>query len=215
MSMLVVALAALSFGADPEGVVVTAPSGDRAVLVGAEAPAIVAVPSASSSQAVTPHGLNTAQQIDRWIGKGAPGSKPFENSPDPCVPADDRKIHGSVSASIGTNDYRDYSAEVSIPFGETGRVNLAYSESRNNPYAYGSYGAYGYGPYGYGTDLGSRGFYDGVGGGYGRYGATGHRQTVSVGAEIGRDSGRRETPVWDRLDLQGRDTTRCEVAVAD
>jgi hypothetical protein len=152
MLIALLAMTALMASDDPDGVVTTAPTGHQSVAADAAAPVPTEVPAASG-QAITPHGLSTDEQIDRWISQRAEAAKPFSNSPDPWAPVDDRKMHGEVSASIGTGDFSEYSAAVSIPVGETGRVDLEYRQTKN-----------GYGLYGY------PGFYPG----YGRYGAYGY-----------------------------------------
>lgn len=167
LNSLLVAMAALTVS-DPEGIVTTAPVGSSgAVLVGAEIPVAPDVPAAVT-QAITPHGLSTDEQIDRWIAQRT-GSGPGygEDGATSWLDRDDRKIHGEVSAAIGTGDFSAYSASVSLPLGETGRLNLSYSQSRND-YGFGYGGPYGigYGPGGFGPGgFGSTG--RGFGYGYG------------------------------------------------
>lgn len=149
--MLITLLAAVALSGsaasdltDPEAVVTTAPRASQYVPLDAVAPVADEVPAASS-QAITAHGLTTAEQIDRWVGQRDASTKPFaDDGPrDVWGLPDDRKLHGEVSASIGTGDYTAWSGAVSIPVGETARVDLSYSQSKNSPYGYG-YG-YGYG----------------------------------------------------------------------
>ena len=130
LSSLIVATM-LTMASDPDGVVSTAPKGDGAVIVGAVAPSAAEVPSVSI-QEITPHGLSTDEQIDRWIAQRAEAERPFSGEGEPWEVEDDRKIHGEISAGIGTNDYRSYSASVSIPVGDTARVNLSYRQGRND-----------------------------------------------------------------------------------
>ena len=144
---------------DPEGVVTTAPGGAQSVVLDASAPTADAVPSVST-QAITPHGLTTEQQIQHWVGARDADTRPFA-SDRMAEPRDDRTMHGEVSAAGGTGDYTAFGARVSIPFGENGRVDLSYSQSKNSPWGLG----YGYGGYGYGPDAlrygpGYRGAYD-------------------------------------------------------
>ncbi|CAN5379711.1 hypothetical protein BH09PSE1_BH09PSE1_12680 [soil metagenome] len=150
--------AGLSETTDPETVVTTAPRGQQSVTLDAVAPVAAEVPPAAD-QTITPHGLTTAEQIDRWVSQRSAGAKPFsDDAPlDPWGQRDDRKIHGEVSAAIGTGDFTAWSGTVSYPIGETGRLDLSYSQSKNAPY----YGR-GYGYPGY------RGAYDPffLGGGY-------------------------------------------------
>ncbi|CAN5334278.1 hypothetical protein BH10PSE1_BH10PSE1_19400 [soil metagenome] len=149
LAAAVLTSAGVSDAADPEAIVTTAPHGEQSVALDAVAPVAAEVP-AVSAQAITPHGLTTAEQIDRWVRQRSNESKPFsDDAPlDPWGQRDDRKIHGEVSAAVGTGDYTAWSATVSYPIGETGRLDLSYSQSKNSPYAYG----YGYGHPGYGYE---------------------------------------------------------------
>ncbi len=157
LSSVLVAMAALAIR-DPDGVVTTAPAGAAgAVLVGAEAPVAPEVPSVSA-QEITAHGLSTDEQIDRWISRrGEAGAAYDDDDAGLWLERDDRKIHGEVSAAIGTRDFSAYSASVSLPIGETGRLNLSYSQSKNGyGYGYGGpdgyhYGRGGFGPGGFGA----------------------------------------------------------------
>lgn len=136
MLTALIALSLLAGSDEPEAVIATAPGGVQSVAADAVAP-VVEAPSVSL-QTLSPHGLTTAQQIDRWVGERAPKERPFGDSTrDPFAFRDDRKVHGEVTASIGTNDYSSYGARVSIPFGETGRVDLSYRQTKNAPWAYG------------------------------------------------------------------------------
>lgn len=129
--------ATLAGGGDPDGVVSTAPKGDGSVLVGAVTPTAPDVPGVSG-QEITPHGLSTDQQIDRWISQRTEADKPFADGGGPWA-EDDRKMHSEFSAAIGTGDFSAFSAAVSIPIGENARVDLSYSRSKND-YGYGAYG---------------------------------------------------------------------------
>ncbi|GAW40059.1 hypothetical protein SH203_00450 [Brevundimonas sp. SH203] len=159
-------MALMAPGADPDGVVATAPTNapTLAQAMNAAPQAAVAVPTAQDAQ---PHGMTTEQQIQNWIANRTPGAS-FEETSSPG-PRDDRQMHGMVEAGIGTGGYRTYGAAVSMPIGENGRLDLAYREARNEPwgYGYGYPGRYGlagpgfYSPYGvlergYGEDTTSK-----------------------------------------------------------
>lgn len=152
--------AAVSDMNDPEAIVATAPPVDQFVALDAVAPVAGEIP-AVSTQTITAHGLTTAQQIDRWVSRRDAGAKPFaDDGPlDVWGQRDDRKMHGEVSASIGTGDYTAWSGTVSMPIGENGRIDLSYSQSKNSPYGYG-YGYPGYGPDAILYGPGYRGAYD-------------------------------------------------------
>lgn len=137
---------------DPEGVVSTAPRAGPGAVPTASADALAeTVADASPSvtlQTAVPHGLSTADQISRWIGEGKGDARPVEQWADAWEEAAPRKMHGEVSAGIGTGGYRDFAAAVSMPLGENGTLNLSVSQTKNAPWAYG-YGPYAYTPYGY------------------------------------------------------------------
>lgn len=144
--LIALGLAAALTASDPD-LIATAPAGTGSVIVGAEAPATVATPDPQATT-ITPHNLTTQQQIDRWLAARSPEVEPFA---DDGGPLDDRKMHGYVSGSIGSNDFSAVEVGVSLPVGENGRVDLTYQQVRNG---YGLYGyGYGYGGYGYGRGL--------------------------------------------------------------
>ena len=137
-ALLLTALAAASplpGELEPDGVVATAPA-TPLVLDGALAPA--ADPVAAAAQTAQPHGLSTDEQIARWLAARSAESAAGDESP---IWRDDRKPHGEFSVGIGTGGYRDYGAAVSLPLGESGRLDLSVRQVENGyPYRYG-YGA--------------------------------------------------------------------------
>lgn len=193
--LIALALAALIVPDDPDAVVTTAPRGTGAVIVGAEAPTTDAEPSAAQVVTVTPHNLTTQEQIDRWISARATDSEPFAANRGPL--ADDRQMHGYVSGAIGTDNYNSVAVGVSLPIGETGRVDLQYSQTKNGwPVdAYGRIGdyGYGYGGYGYGYGYGARpiGGFDPV------YGVRSRsNRSVSLGFSLEDDARRERRSAW-------------------
>lgn len=197
--LIALALAAVLSPGDPDGVVTTAPRGAGAVIVGAEAPTTDARPDAAQVVTATPHNLTTREQIDRWVSARDAESAPFAEDRGP---RDDREMHGFVSGSIGTNDYSAVSVGVSLPVGENGRLDLAYSETKNGygypGYGYGAYGYpgdHGYGGIGYPTRVRPYAGYDSL------YGGQGRSRSLSVGFSWDEDNGRRErTPVITAAD---------------
>ena len=193
MSTSLLVIAGLLSMMDPDGVVTTAPGGGhQAIPLGVTAPTAAEVPPVSS-QTITPHGLTTDQQIDHWLAARTAEDRPFAEDRAPWPMGDDRKVHGEVSAAIGTGDFTAYSATVSLPVGENGRVDLSYSESKNAPWAYAPYSSYdaGYG-YGYGSRVGR--YRD-------RY-SSGSSQSVGIRFESGssrnrvEEVGRARTDPW-------------------
>lgn len=145
MIVSLMAAAALMGAGDPDGVIVTAPNGQGAPPVAAEAPAPQTPPRQSAA-----HGLTTDEQIERWIAerREADESLPYAG----IEPEDDRQMHGEFSVGVGTGGYRSYGGAVSLPLGRDGRLELRYRDVENDPYGR-YYDPYGYdGPYGWGAD---------------------------------------------------------------
>lgn len=169
--MLIELMAAslLLANSDPEGVVLTAPRAGSGAVPTASAAALAETMGEASPavtlQTAVPHGLSTEDQISRWIGERKAGSPPVEQWADAWEETAPRKMHGEVSAGIGTGGYRDFAAAVSMPLGENGTLNLSVSQTKNAPWGYG------YGPYGY---------YDA-----GRYGLNGYGWRDTYGAVPG------------------------------
>ncbi|WP_298743729.1 hypothetical protein [uncultured Brevundimonas sp.] len=125
-------------GAGQDGAVATAPA-TPLILGGAAAPV---APPVSGPQAA-PHGLSTDAQIARWLAARSPAPAAPDHSP---AWRDDRKPHGQVSIGVGTGGYRDYGAAVSLPLGDSGRLDISVRQSENGyPYGYSYRG--GYDPY--------------------------------------------------------------------
>lgn len=144
--MLSVLLVAAGLISEEPAVVSTAPR-DRAdaLLLQGEATA-PAMDAEAPRATVTLQDLTTAEQIDRWIAARDPSARPFADEGAPG-PAETRRVHGEVSAAIGTGGYNAVDAAVTIPLGETGFVHLRYGQSRNG-YGYYGHGPDGWGPYG-------------------------------------------------------------------
>lgn len=122
---------------DQDGVVATAR--ETPVVLDAHAAHPVAPPVGAAAQTAAPHGLTTDQQIERWLSDRDPTAEPFSEAY-----VDDRKVHGVVDVGVGTDGFRSYGAAVSMPIGESGRLDLSFRQVENGyPYDYG-YG-YGYG----------------------------------------------------------------------
>ena len=120
---------------DQDSVVATAP----ATPVALDATARPVAPTVSgAAQSSGPHGLSTDQQIAQWLAARAPEPAAHDDSP---VWRDDRKMHGEFDVGVGTGGYRSYGAAVSLPIGESGRLDLSIRQTENDPYRYG----YGYG----------------------------------------------------------------------
>ena len=139
MAVFALMMAAALAASPQDGVVATAP----ATTVDLTATARPVAPStADAAQEAVPHGLSTDQQIDRWIATRSTADQSWAEAAD--GPSDDREMHGQVSFGIGTGGYRDYGVAMSLPLGESGRLDLSYRQVENG-YGYG-FGGYG-GPY--------------------------------------------------------------------
>lgn len=79
--------------------------------------------------------LTTPQQIEHYLA-----TSPAIADETPDGAAEPRRIHGEVGVAVGTGDYRSGYAIVSIPLGETGQLDLAYSQTKNGGYVYPGYG---------------------------------------------------------------------------
>lgn len=136
MAVFALILAAALFEPGQDGIVATAPATAVDLSVTARP---VAPSTAGAAQDAVPHGLTTDEQIDRWIAARSTADKPWAEAAN--APADDRKMHGEVSVSVGTGGYRDYGVAVSLPLGENGRLDVSYRQVENG---------FGYNGYGYG-----------------------------------------------------------------
>lgn len=151
--MLIELMAAslLAAGADPDGVVSTAPRGGLQAVPAASAEALAATLGDASPavtlQSAAPHGLTTEEQVARWLGERKAETTTAQAWADPWDEPEPRRMHGQVSAGVGTGGYRDFAADVSVPIGESGTLNLSLSQTKNAPWAY----PYGYGPGAYGA----------------------------------------------------------------
>ncbi|MBA4807036.1 hypothetical protein [Brevundimonas sp.] len=184
---LLAGMAVMASGGDADGVVATAPT-NAPTLADALAAAPEAAVAAPTAQDAAPHGLTTEQQIQRWIDSRTPGAS-FQE-PAAAGPTDDRQVHGMVEAGIGTGGYRSYAAAVSMPIGETGRLDLAYREGRNDLYGYGYGGGYGLrGPGYYAPHEGWRG---------GAHNSDSTSKSLSLGFSWSKDRDADERDPWRR-----------------
>ena len=137
---------------DPDSVVATAPATpvDLGATAAPEAPSL----GGAGQSAGDPHSLSTDQQIAQWLAARAPSqTTPAEET---RVWRDDRQTHGEVSVGFGTGGYRDYAAAMSLPLGESARLDISVRQVKNGyPYGYG----YGYG-YDYGRGYGYDPYFD-------------------------------------------------------
>lgn len=108
---------------DPDVVVTTARQGAGVVPVVSE-PIEAQSPSSTVSSAA--HGLNTEQQITRWLGE-----RPSIDDAPVWRDVEPRRPTGEVTLGIGTGDYSHASGHVTLPLGESGTLSLGYSQTKN------------------------------------------------------------------------------------
>ncbi|TAL32908.1 hypothetical protein [Phenylobacterium sp.] len=105
-------------------------------------------PVATASATAAP--VSTSDQIDAFIRSSPAASVAEPGEVSGVVARDDRKVHGEVSVGVGTGGYRSVYVRTDMPLGETGRLSLAFEDTR-----YGrSGGPYGHYPYGAGAFAG-------------------------------------------------------------
>lgn len=118
-------------------------------VLGAGAPAMAQTPAAdtsaeapvSTANSTSSAPMTTGQQIDRYLATSPALAPPADGTGE----GGPRRIHGEVGLSVGAGDYRSGYAVVSIPLGETGNLDLAYSQTHNGDARYVYDPAYGYG----------------------------------------------------------------------
>ncbi|QYF87754.1 hypothetical protein [Brevundimonas sp. PAMC22021] len=185
--MILVLAALASLAGDPEGVVTTARDDTAALARAMSAPEPV-VTATPTSQDAAPHDLTTDEQINRWLASRASSDAAPYAEDDLVGAPEERKMHGVVSAGIGTGGYRSFGAAVTMPIGDQADLTVAYSEGRNLPYGYG-YG--GFDGYGYGRH-----------GGFGYdHQRVGRSRSVAVGLDWSNSRDRRDEP-WREQRLE-------------
>lgn len=93
-------------------------------------------PVATASPTPAPSAMTTAEQIDAFIRTSPAVTLDAPGDVDGVVGRDDRKVHGVVEVGVGTGGYRSVYVRTDIPVGESGRVSLAFEDSK------GRYGLY-------------------------------------------------------------------------
>lgn len=123
-----------------------------AVLVAS--PALAEEPPVATAAPEAP--LSVADQIDAYLKSSPVLEVESPGGVDGIVPRglgrDDRKVYGEVSVGIGTGGYRSVYARTDVPLGETGRLSLAFEDTRyGRGHAPGRFQGYGAG-LGFGAD---------------------------------------------------------------
>jgi hypothetical protein len=86
----------------------------------------------STASATPAPAMGTADQIDAWL-RSSPALAPPDLNAEPGVMTfADRKLHGEVSVGVGTRGYRHVSMRATAPVGKSGRVSVAFGETRGS-----------------------------------------------------------------------------------
>ncbi|MFN9928216.1 MAG: hypothetical protein ACK53I_14895 [Phenylobacterium sp.] len=86
-------------------------------------------PVATASTTPAP-AMSTADQIDAWLRSSPALMAPDLNAEPRNMAFDDRKLHGEVTVGVGTRGQRHLSMRATAPVGESGRVSVAFGETR-------------------------------------------------------------------------------------
>jgi hypothetical protein len=86
-------------------------------------------PVATASTTPAP-AMSTADQIDAWLRSSPALMAPDLNAEPRNMAFDDRKLHGEVTVGVGTRGHRHLSMRATAPVGESGRVSVAFGETR-------------------------------------------------------------------------------------
>jgi hypothetical protein len=91
-------------------------------------------PNSASDAAASSDVIRTADDsaLTRWLQDAPPASSSSGPLGDVLQLGDDRKLHGEVGIGGGTNGYFEGYAAVSVPFGQTGRLGVAYDDAQIN-----------------------------------------------------------------------------------
>ena len=100
-----------------------------AVLVVATPALAEEAPVATASTTPAP-AMSTADQIDAWLRSSPALAAPDLDVEPRNMAFDDRKLHGEVTIGVGTRGYRHVSMRATAPVGESGRVSVAFGETR-------------------------------------------------------------------------------------
>jgi hypothetical protein len=84
-------------------------------------------PQATAAQTPAP---TVGQQIDEYL-RTSPAARIDDDSVTGVTARDDRQVHGEVAVGVGTGGYRSFYMRSDMPLGETGRLSLAFSDTRN------------------------------------------------------------------------------------
>jgi hypothetical protein len=99
-------------------------------LIIAAAPALARADATSNPDTgvvATAHGDDS--DLSRWLDQAPPVAG--AGDPDRVLTlGDDRRVHGEMGVGVGTNGYFDAYGAVSVPFGQTGRLGLAYDDAQ-------------------------------------------------------------------------------------
>lgn len=91
------------------------------------------IATAAPATAAGPPAMSVADQIDAYLKSSPVLEVDRPGAVDGVVldaPTDDRRVHGEVSVGVGTGGYRSVYARTDMPLGESGRLSLAFGDTR-------------------------------------------------------------------------------------
>ncbi|MBX3482838.1 hypothetical protein [Phenylobacterium sp.] len=92
--------------------------------------ALIATPAlAEEAQATAPQ-AGVADQIAEYL-RTSPAARIDDDGVQGVTPRDDRQVHGEVAVGIGTGGYRSLYMRSDMPIGESGRLSIAFSDTKN------------------------------------------------------------------------------------
>jgi hypothetical protein len=96
----------------------------------AATPALAEEAPLATASTTTAPAMSTADQIDTWLRSSPALAAPDLDAEPRSMTFDDRKLHGEVTIGVGTRGYRHFSMRATAPVGESGRVSVAFGETR-------------------------------------------------------------------------------------
>ena len=84
-------------------------------------------PQATAAPAAAP---SVADQIAEYL-RTSPAARLDGEGVQGVTARDDRQVHGEVAVGVGTGGYRSFYMRSDMPVGESGRLSVAFSDTRN------------------------------------------------------------------------------------
>jgi hypothetical protein len=101
-----------------------------AALILGGGPALAEEAPVATASATPAPAMSTADQIDAWLRSSPTLQAPDLDAEPRGLAFNDGKLHGEVTVGVGTRGYRHVSMRATAPIGESGRVSVAFGETR-------------------------------------------------------------------------------------